>query len=261
MFIDMLQPLAVGATDQSFTLSSSRNDTVNSPFAVLLSQMLDGLSANGAASGLSGERPDGLPPAGPSLLTAVLLASLAGGGPSGLLAWLFPLFSQPGIFPQSMPGRPEAINNIGPASCPSPGPTSTGIVSGQQPPASLNGLFNEAAARNGLDPSLLKAVARVESGWNPAAISPAGAQGLMQLMPATAAALGVDNPRDTRQNLEGGARYLRNLLDRFHGNTDLALAAYNAGPGAVERYGGIPPYRETQQYVRRVAGAQREFLV
>ncbi|OAT80445.1 hypothetical protein A6M21_00770 [Desulfotomaculum copahuensis] len=224
--------------------------------------MLDDMNADGTeAPGPSGGRPAGLPAAGPSLLTAALLASLAGGGPSGLLAWLFPLFGRPDAFVRGMPARAEAAGNGGPVPAAGPGSPPAGIVSGQQPPVQLDGLFNDAAARYGLDPALLKAVARVESGWNPAAFSPAGAQGLMQLMPATAAALGVDNPWDPRQNLEGGARYLRNLLDRYHGRTDLALAAYNAGPGAVDRYGGIPPYRETQQYVRRVAGAQREFMV
>ncbi|WP_051617722.1 lytic transglycosylase domain-containing protein [Desulfofundulus thermocisternus] len=122
-------------------------------------------------------------------------------------------------------------------------------------------LFDRVAAKYGLEPALLKAVARVESSFNPHAVSPAGAVGLMQLMPATAAAMGVRNPLDPGENLEGGARYLKSLLEKFNGNVELALAAYNAGPGAVQRYGGIPPYRETQQYLQRVAAARYEFLV
>lgn len=110
--------------------------------------------------------------------------------------------------------------------------------------------FEAAAAANDLDPDFLTAVARTESALNPRAVSPAGAIGLMQLMPATARGLGVD-PWNPAQNIMGGARHLRALLDRFDGRIDLALAAYNAGSGAVTRYGGVPPYAETRTYVGR----------
>lgn len=112
-------------------------------------------------------------------------------------------------------------------------------------------LFAAAGARHGVDPALLAAVARTESGLDPQAVSPAGAQGLMQLMPATAAGLGVTDSFDPAQAVDGAARLLRGHLDRF-GSLPLALAAYNAGAGAVSRHGGIPPYPETQQYVQRV---------
>jgi soluble lytic murein transglycosylase-like protein len=111
-----------------------------------------------------------------------------------------------------------------------------------------------AAARNGVDPALLTGLIRAESNFDPNATSPAGAQGLAQLMPATAAGLGVTNPLDPAQAIEGGAKYLRQQLDHFGGDASKALAAYNAGPGAVERFGGVPPYPETQNYVRRVLG-------
>ena len=111
-------------------------------------------------------------------------------------------------------------------------------------------LFTRAASRHGVDASLLAAVASQESSFNSQAVSPAGAQGLMQFMPATAKGLGV-NPLDPTSAIDGAARYLSSLTKQF-GSTDLALAAYNAGPGTVTRYGGIPPYSETQNYVRNV---------
>jgi Soluble lytic murein transglycosylase and related regulatory proteins (some contain LysM/invasin domains) len=112
-------------------------------------------------------------------------------------------------------------------------------------------LFNEIARTYNLDPKLLHAIAKVESNYNPRAVSPKGALGVMQLIPSTARLVGVSDPFDPRENIHGGARYLRYLLDKF-GDLTLALAAYNAGPKAVEAYGGIPPYEETQRYVRSV---------
>jgi soluble lytic murein transglycosylase-like protein len=123
-------------------------------------------------------------------------------------------------------------------------------VSPAAPPADLRRVVAEAAAGEGIDARLVEAVVRAESAWNPRAVSRKGAIGLMQLMPATAAELAVD-PWDAAANARGGVRYLRHLLDRF-GRLEHALAAYNAGPGAVERHGGVPPYAETRAYVRRV---------
>ena len=120
-------------------------------------------------------------------------------------------------------------------------------------PATPYDPYIEMVAReNGVDPTLVKAVALVESGFNPKARSPKGAQGLMQLMPMTAAQYGVSNIHDPYQNLNAGARYLRQLLDQYRGDVTLALAAYNAGSAAVLRYGGVPAYAETQDYVRKV---------
>ena len=117
-------------------------------------------------------------------------------------------------------------------------------------PSDLEPVIASAAERYGVDPALVKAVIRAESGFRQEAVSRAGALGLMQLMPGTARALGVD-PADPAQNVDGGVKYLKQQLDRF-GNVEDALAAYNAGPGSVVRYGGVPPYAETQRYVAAV---------
>lgn len=121
-------------------------------------------------------------------------------------------------------------------------------------PASMDAIFKEAANTYGVSENLLKAVAKAESDFNPNCTSGAGAMGIMQLMPSTAKELGVTDAYDTRQNIMGGARLLSNLLDKYNGNTSLALAAYNAGSGNVDKYGGIPPFKETQNYVSKIMG-------
>jgi soluble lytic murein transglycosylase-like protein len=120
-------------------------------------------------------------------------------------------------------------------------------------------LIDAAAKKYGIDPAVLKGLVKQESGFNPNAGSPAGAQGLTQLMPGTAAALGVTDVHDPAQSIDGGARYLKQQLDRFGGDYSKALAAYNAGPGAVQRYGGVPPYAETQNYVKSILGFAQQY--
>lgn len=119
-------------------------------------------------------------------------------------------------------------------------------------PSSIEPLVDASASRFDVDPKLVHAVIRAESGYNPRAVSSKGAQGLMQLMPQTARELGVADSFDPAANIAGGTRYLRTLLDRFQGSLELALAGYNAGPEAVRRFGGIPPFSETREYVQRV---------
>lgn len=119
-------------------------------------------------------------------------------------------------------------------------------------PSRFHGLIQAAARDSGLDPRLITAVIQVESGFNPWAVSSKGAMGLMQLMPKTATRYGVRNPFDPRENIWGGTQHLRDLLEHFDGNLSLALAAYNAGPRAVRTAGGVPPFPETQRFVRRI---------
>jgi soluble lytic murein transglycosylase-like protein len=120
--------------------------------------------------------------------------------------------------------------------------------------ATITDLINAAAAKYGIDPGLLLRVAGQESSLNAAAVSSKGAAGVMQLMPATAVQYGVSNPFDPPQNIDAGAHYLSDLLKRYNGDTGLALAAYNAGPGNVDKYGGVPPFPETQNYVAAILG-------
>jgi len=134
--------------------------------------------------------------------------------------------------------------------------SSEGAVSaenGQAKSESVRSIIDEAASRHQIDPELVRAIVQVESNFNPYAVSPKGARGLMQLIPATARRFGVRNAFDPRSNLDGGLRYLKHLLGMFDGDLRLSLAAYNAGEEAVSRSRGIPPYRETQNYVRKIA--------
>jgi soluble lytic murein transglycosylase-like protein len=133
----------------------------------------------------------------------------------------------------------------------------TALTAAKSSRGQIERVIGASARALGVDPALVEAIIASESGFDANATSRAGARGLMQLMPQTAASLGVADPYDAGQNVRAGTRYLRSLLDRF-GNVELAVAAYNAGPAAVERYGGVPPYAETQSYVRIVMARYHE---
>ncbi|MFC4184255.1 lytic transglycosylase domain-containing protein [Saccharococcus thermophilus] len=161
-------------------------------------------------------------------------------------SWTFTQLLQQYIAQQSEPQAPQAPENQRTFA-----PASNEAVSNVKH-ADIDTLIAQAAEKYDVDARLIRAVIRHESNFDPNARSHAGALGLMQLMPSTAKMLGVDNPFDPAQNIEGGTKYLRQLLDRYNGNVSLALAAYNAGPGNVDRYGGIPPFAETKAYVEKI---------
>ena len=136
---------------------------------------------------------------------------------------------------------------------------SSNLASTSSGNADIDALIEQYSAKNGLDSAFVKAVIKQESGFQPKVTSHCGAMGLMQLMPATASSLGVKDAYDPEQNIAGGTKYLKGLLDRFGGDKSLALAAYNAGPNAVAKYNGIPPYKETQNYVKNIMSMYQKY--
>ena len=148
----------------------------------------------------------------------------------------------------------QAMNPQEQISAPAPASATAPVA-----PAEIDRLVGANAGAWGVDPALVKAIIANESGFDPSATSKTGAQGLMQLEPTTAAQLGVNDAYNPAQNIWGGTRYIKGLLDRYHGDMRLAVAAYNAGPGAVEKYGGVPPYAETQNYVANVLASYEKY--
>lgn len=190
-------------------------------------------------AGLAGAGESGSGSSSPLLFAALLKAALGGGANSSL------------GFDNGLPGLPGAaqVNSYR-------GVQATKAKGEKN--GSLEHLIYSMAQKYGVDPSLIQQVVKAESGFDPKAKSSAGAMGLMQLMPGTAASYGVQNPYDPTQNLDGGTHFLKDLLVRFQGNIPLSLAAYNAGPGAVEKYNGVPPYQETQNYVRKIMAGMNQ---
>lgn len=196
-----------------------------------------------------------LPPsAAPSAPSSAFAAQLAGASASGAAAKSassVPFAGAPGALPApGVAGAPGTAPAAGVAAGAPAAPA--GAVTSLPAGTPFATEIEAAAKRHDVDPALLAGLVKQESNFNPRAVSSAGAKGLTQLMPGTATGLGVSDPFDPAQALEGGAKYLRQMLDQFGGDTARALAAYNAGPGAVSRFGGVPPYAETQEYVRRV---------
>jgi hypothetical protein len=193
-----------------------------------------------AVATAGGSGPDGLPVLDPAALgnspfAAMVQAALSGAGAAGTST------------------DPDGIALSGGAHASAPN------APAMMPPAEIDHLVSANSATWNVDPNLIKAIIANESGFNVNATSNVGAQGLMQLMPGTAAGLGVSNSYDPAQNVWGGTRYIKGLLDKFGGNMKLAIAAYNAGPGAVEKYSGVPPYAETQNYVQNVLSSYEKY--
>jgi len=184
-------------------------------------------------------------------LTAALLLSVAAAVPAD--AQIHSWRDQSGTLVLSNQARPDDVGPVTTYAVPGPALIRT-TTRPEEPSGSsrYDDLIQQHATTHGVSMNLVRAVIQAESGFNPAALSPKGAMGLMQLMPATARELGVANPFHPGDNIRGGVTYLARLLSRYKQNIELALAAYNAGPGSVEKYGAVPPYRETQEYVKKI---------
>ncbi|MBV9849620.1 MAG: lytic transglycosylase domain-containing protein [Armatimonadetes bacterium] len=195
----------------------------------------------------------GAPPAAPPALPDP--GSAQATPPPSFAATLHQAQESAAPVPVTPPGIKVPPASLGPLPPMPVSPSSPNVVPIHAASGDYDGLIQTYAAKHGLDPSLVRAVIHTESGGNPRAVSRAGAMGLMQLMPANVKEAGVTDPFDPEQNIAAGTKQLSDLMQTFHGDLDLALAGYNAGPGNVRKYGGVPPFAETQNYIRKVRAA------
>jgi hypothetical protein len=227
----------------------------------MMMQMMTMMMGGGANPFMGGMMPGmmgGMPGMGGGMMPGMGGGMMPGMGGGGAGAYA-------GIGPNGQPYAGAYAGGNGAGAGAYAGPNGAGAAAGANgaggKPVSgqFSNMINMEAQKNGVDPALVKAIIKNESNFNPQATSHCGAQGLMQLMPATAKGLGVQNAYDPGQNIMGGAKYIGQLMKQFGGDMKLAVAAYNAGPGNVKKYGGVPPFKETQNYVVKVMASYQEF--
>lgn len=245
VLITPAEAAALARANQIEALASKSAEGATSPEGTSFAAALEAATSSQGAGYEAGPEPEPMPSASPEAMPGAEAASNASELSGGTAASISAL--------QATGSPTQAASGVGAE----PAAAAASYAGSNAAYSAYEALIQQAAARNGLDPAILHGLIEQESGFNPGARSSAGALGLTQLMPSTAASLGVTEPLNPTQSIEGGARLLGELLRQFGGNVSDALAAYNAGAGAVQQYGGVPPYPETEAYVSKVlANAQ-----